>query len=388
VALLLLQAGAELFRPKPLRGTALTKAAASDDLNLVAALVDRRADVNERTAQGSSPLHAAASSRRPGTTEVARFLLERGTDLNARAASGSTPHLSAAETGHLEAVQLLTAAGADIQIPILEAVYPRIRRCYRRYTPLMIAIAALEIEKQYVGPHPDRTETVRALVAAGSDPEAPTEDGETALSLATRFLRHDLLRVMRNVPLPSGHAAEALIEAVEAGDAEAVRSATGGVAPRGIFDERGETPLSRAAAMGHVAVVAALLEAGASPNDADAATPLGNAAAAGHVAVVRALIAAGANLDERTRGALTPLMVAARAGHLDVVQALVEAGAAVDATDPWSFHTSALYHAAHEGQRLVYEYLAPLTPARQLREAEWAAGNRRARERGEPELPF
>jgi hypothetical protein len=56
-----------------------------------------------------------------------------------------------------------------------------------------------------------------------------------------------------------------------------------------------------AAASGPVTVVAVLLEAGASPNEADATTPLGNASAAGHAAVVRALIAAGADLDERTR---------------------------------------------------------------------------------------
>src|SRR5262249_34973209 len=131
-----------------------------------------------------------------------------------------------------------------------------------------------------------------------------------------------------------------------------------------------------------------MLGAGGSPNEADAATPLGNAAAAGHAAVVRALVAAGAALDERTRGGLTPLMVAAGAGHLDVVRTLVEAGAAADATDPWNFQTSPLYHAADHGQWPVYEYLAPRTPPHQVREAEWAAKNSRARERGEPDLPF
>src|SRR5262249_20625195 len=85
----------------------------------------------------ATPLHAAARSRRPGTAEVTRFLLERGAEINARAASGSTPLLSAAEVGHLGAVRLLTAAGADVHLPVLEAVDPRLRGRYRGYTPLM-----------------------------------------------------------------------------------------------------------------------------------------------------------------------------------------------------------------------------------------------------------
>jgi hypothetical protein len=106
---------------------------------------------------------------------------------------------------------------------------------------------------------------------------------------------------------------------------------------------RAESPLLRAAANGHMAVVKALLEAGARPEAGKTLGPLGalvsttplyTAAQYGRTAAVQALLEAGARPEARSTvgllGALwstTPLYMAAEHGHTAAVAALLEAGA-------------------------------------------------------------
>lgn len=137
----------------------------------------------------------------------------------------------------------------------------------------------------------------------------------------------------------------------------------------------GATALHLAARNGHLDVALVLLECGAGPNggwrelstgDVEGntgdwhywctrkcgcdPTPLHEAAMRGHVAIVRALLAAGARRNPRASGAIccfaqpdnndkvfkggqgghTPLHFAARFGHSEVVHALAEAGANVN----------------------------------------------------------
>ncbi len=368
-AFFLLRAGADPFRPKMLGSTALGMAAASGSTELVGALIERGANVTERSARQGTALHSAANTRTSGTGEVARRLIALGAEINARDETGSTPLLLAASQGNLDVIRTLLSFGADTSIPLAQAADPRITERYRGYTPLLIAIAWLEIDRRYTRPPPDRVEIVRALVAGGADATCPGDDGATPLSMAERFKRDDMVRILRRGASSRREVPAGLFAAVEAGDAAGVIESLSELPASGIVNERGETPLARAAALGHATVVEALLRAGASPDEAEADTPLGLAAASGHAPVVSSLIAAGANLDERTRGGLTPLMVAAAAGHLDVVRLLVEAGASVDATDPWGSHTSALSCALERGHESVWEYLAPLTPAEQVEAA-------------------
>jgi ankyrin repeat protein len=84
------------------------------------------------------------------------------------------------------------------------------------------------------------------------------------------------------------------------------------------------TPLCAASCWGFTAVVRALLAHGADPNlpEDDAWTPLRWAAAHGHVQVVRELLAGGADPDLRA-----PIGDATRRGSLAVVRALLECGA-------------------------------------------------------------
>ena len=92
------------------------------------------------------------------------------------------------------------------------------------------------------------------------------------------------------------------------------------------------TPLLRAAEKGHVAVVAALLTAGADTTVEDdwRSTPLHLAADEGLASMVRDLLAADAKADAQDNDGSAPLHLAAQCGHVDSVKLLLEVSAAVD----------------------------------------------------------
>jgi hypothetical protein len=127
---------------------------------------------------------------------------------------------------------------------------------------------------------------------------------------------------------------EELYQAALKGDLEAVGALlAAGARP----DESGPDglPLCAAAAWDRVAVIEALLEAGADVNAKESGGwhALLWAAANGGAGAAQALIAAGAEVDTANEDGDTPLTLAARRGALGVVQALLGAGADTEKYD-------------------------------------------------------
>ncbi len=154
------------------------------------------------------------------------------------------------------------------------------------------------------------TESLRALLAQGADPNLGEADGTTALVWAS--YRDD------------GVSADLLIQA-------------GADVNRG--NDLGATPLWAASQNGSETMVGRLLEAGADPNAALllGETPIMVASRSGNRVVVEQLIAEGGDVNARAARDQTALMWAAAQKHPDVVEVLLVHGADVHArSEVWS----------------------------------------------------
>lgn len=116
-------------------------------------------------------------------------------------------------------------------------------------------------------------------------------------------------------------------------------------------DANGRTPLHMATRGGHLAVVDALVSAGADVNavDRDGTPPLHSAAYRGHEATLRFLLAYGAQPDARDNRGNTALVYALYASRRANVARLLEAGADVNLND--SFGSPPLHSAVRLGFR-------------------------------------
>lgn len=132
-------------------------------------------------------------------------------------------------------------------------------------------------------------------------------------------------------------AVESLVEAVAAGDVEAVAALLGEGLPADSRHE-GSTALYRAAVTGEAQLAELLLVAGADPDlrssDESEGTPLCAASCWGFDEIVQALLAHGANPNLPEDDAWTPLRWAAAHGHADIVRRLLAAGADPDLRAP------------------------------------------------------
>ena len=279
---------------------------------------------------GHAPaLHEAVVA---GLTSVVRACVENNVDLNRRA------DVVIGEAPPMRTKKRRDASGAVTSTKFIVEAPPTARGA----TPLVAAVRL------------GNREIVQLLVEGQADLEAADADGFTALAWALQLERTDLADILRaagakDVASLDGSPQFALITACKRGD---VAAAEASLARRpdinATHDEDGErfTPLMHAAQRGHDAVVAALLAAGADPNqggeDKDGflnVTPLMLAAAAGHASVVRRLIEAGAQLDaershvlarfaakrfaKRAKNTVRDIAIehAAEAGHTEVVEA-------------------------------------------------------------------
>jgi len=153
--------------------SAILFAARNGDVGSVKALLDAGASIEERGADGYSPLLLATHS---GHTELTTFLLERGTNPNASVVGYSALH-TAVLRGDLEMTKALLAAGATVDSRITKAA--PMERFTDKWMVLPLAVVGytpLQMAAKYV-----ETPIIRALLAAGADPSVTDADGTTLL---------------------------------------------------------------------------------------------------------------------------------------------------------------------------------------------------------------
>ena len=110
IAVLLLDAGADVNAPDRSQRTPLHLAVERNNLAVLQALLARKAKPNERDKIGWTPLHHAAAKDR---VEIARALLQGGADVNTLSERGGTALHEAAASGRAEMVKLLLEAKVD-----------------------------------------------------------------------------------------------------------------------------------------------------------------------------------------------------------------------------------------------------------------------------------
>ena len=146
-----------------------------------------------------------------------------------------------------------------------------------------------------------------------------------------------------------------LIEAVKAGDAQAVRAILKQRADVNASEADGMTALHWAVRANDMDTIQLLLRSGANAKAANryGVTPLSLAATNGNAAMIEALIKSGADPNAALPEGETVLMTAARTGKPDAVKALVARGANVNAREKWQEETALMFAAAENNAAAV-----------------------------------
>lgn len=315
----ILRAGAALVANMVMAGAAMAQIAdpvrlalRAGDAAALASALEAGADPEAREVEGygATALMYAASNPDPAMVDV---LLAAGAGVNVRDRMGDPALNWAAYYGHTDIITRLLAAGADPRLTGHgNAQEILMRRGHQ--TALAALLEALDAA-------PDRSEGEVQL-------EAAALSGEVAAI--------EILARMIDVATARDYAGRPVLQAAARADRhEAVIALIDAGAPVDGVDSIGFTALFEAARDGSGAAVAALLAEGADVNHVAGArglslTPLHLAAIGGDVAVVRALMAAGARPDVQGVTGATPMVWAAFEGQHDAVIALLEGGA--DAT--------------------------------------------------------
>ena len=202
--------------------SALHFAARENRSEVVAVLLDSKADINATDRTGKTPLTMAAEN---SAVDATKLLIERGADLNKRDQIGGTPLTWACGLGGAPTVKLLIDSGADLSIVDVNGL-----------TPLIWAAG--------IG----KPESVKLLLER--KPDLNVKDGVTGDT--------------------------ALMRAVRSGKTESVKMLIEAGAEIGGTNRQGFTPIQMAAMNGNLEKVKLLVEAKAdlAGTDANGRTPL------------------------------------------------------------------------------------------------------------------
>ena len=377
VVQVLIDAGADMETKVEKRNkrTPLLVASALVKLDMVETLV--RSGANMRATDGDTDMCLTLAAR-CGHTEIVRYLAGlKDVEVNHKGIDNHTALYIALLEGHLDVVQVLIDAGADMETKDEKR---------KNRTPLLVASTLGKLDM------------VKMLVRSGAEVRATAKDGDTCLSLAAYFGHTKTVRYLAGLPevevnhkgmdkhtalfcaVHQKHAevVEVLIDAgadvegkddsgsllqlaCKKGNTAIVKMLVEAGAEVRVTDNERTTCLILASANGHTETVrylAGLKDVDVNHADDEDSTALYSAVDKGHVDVVQVLIDAGADVEAEDDVGSSPLHVACKNGKLAIVKMLIEAGAEVCATD--NEGDTCLTIAEANGHAETVRYLAKL----------------------------
>ena len=308
-----------------------------------------------------------------GHLEVIEALIKADADVNASNKNGTTALQVAAINGHLKVVEALIEAGADVNASNNNGVTALQVAAENGHLEVIEALikAGAKVDQEntngdtalkYAADH-GHVKIVKALIKAGADiNKSGGENKETALKYAAQKGHTEVVEALieagADVNVSNKIGATALQGAAKNGRLKVVEVLIAARADLAKENKAGLTALSLAAELGHLKVVEALIKAGADVNksgDKDEETALKYASTYGHTEVVEALIKASADVNVSNKNGATALQAAAENGRLKIVKALIAAGAIVDKEN--TNGVTALKYAAYYGHVKIVKAL-------------------------------
>jgi 7,8-dihydropterin-6-yl-methyl-4-(beta-D-ribofuranosyl)aminobenzene 5'-phosphate synthase len=312
------------------------EAAKQGDLAKLKTLIAENPDLaNAKNENQETPLHAAVSG---GHLDIVDLLIAAKADVNAVDNQKRTPLHLACYDGHEEIAEKLISHGADLEAKFSNGT-----------TPLFWAIPE------------GHTEVFELLVNRGADINAKTNDGANLLHTTALYGQKNMAEILigkgADVNRTSDDGTPPINYAAARGHREVLELLIDKGADVNAADDRGYTPLRISILLGQTEIVETLLARGADPNrkNDDGATPLHDAATEGHAAPAELLIAHEAEVNAEDAEGHTPLHLAANHGYKDIVDLLVAKGADVNVQDGGG--DTALHGAAWKGDKEIVELL-------------------------------
>ena len=345
---LLLSHGAQVdARDRSYGQTALMFAVREEKPLLARRLLEAGADVNAQSFAGEEHRRVLPSEVPVGTSQGVGInrsgLPDRG--MRYPIIGMKTPLLFATRQGNLELVQMLVAAGADIELADANGI-----------TPLINAILNHSVVNVNRSGKSDHLAIAKFLVAAGANVNAVDWYGQTPLWVAVD-IRNLEFQVTASSNRVDREAAFGLITDLLAAGADPnarirefppERRFIAGTGFNGWVDMTGQTPFLRAAIAGDLNVLHLLLEHGADPNIATmgGTTPLMVAAGVSWAVAetydegpealletVKLTHALGNDINAKNDMGLRAIHGAANRGSNHIIEYLAENGARLDVAD-------------------------------------------------------